>query len=255
MRPPYKVIWNDTETTGLTERHGVIQWSAKVFIDGVEKDRIDLKIQPLKGHSIIQDDLIEDDALEANHITREELFDSSRFTPKVAHQAIVGLCSRYVDKFDPKDKFIWHGFNSRFDMDRTRDLFVKCGDKFFGSWFWFPPADIMGLAINLLTKERARLFDFKQKTVWEYLHPDEVGKYKDEEWHDAMFDIDRCRDIQAALRARLQKGIITANKERDQFKLAVESQQEEIKRQNAVIEKMTEEIGNLEAQLATANSR
>lgn len=244
MSRPYKVIWNDTETTGTEKEHGLIQWSAKIFIDGVEKDKIDLKIQPFK------DDKIEDSALEANHTSKDELFSSDRFTPKVAHQAIVGLCARYVDKFDKKDKFIWKGFNSRFDMDRTRDFFTKLGDTYFGSWFWFPPADIMGLAIHILQRERVRLPDFKQKTVWEYLFPEQKDKYKEEEWHDAMFDIDRCRDIENALRARLQTAIDKAREERDQFQNALKASEESIKELKDKYDTLEAHNKTIESQLA-----
>lgn len=219
----FKVLWNDTETTGLTEKHGLIQWSAKVFIDGIEVDSIDLKIQPHPS------DEISNEALETNHITKEELYSSDRFTPKVAYQAIIGLCARHVDKYAREDKFVWKGFNARFDMDRTRDFFTKMGDKYFGSYFWFPPADIMGLAMHILQKERYKFPDFKQRTVWDMLHPDKKEEYTDDQWHDALFDLDRCRDIESALRARLQKGITTAQLERDQFKMALEASEEAVK--------------------------
>jgi DNA polymerase-3 subunit epsilon len=249
MSRPFKVIWNDTETTGLTELHGLHQWSAKVFIDGVEKESIDLKMRPYMT------DLIEDSALEASHVTREELFADDRLEPDVAYKAIIALCGRYVDKFDRKDKFIWKGFNSRFDMDRTRDFFLKNNDTYFGSWFWFPPADIMGLAIHILQRERVRLDDFKQKTVWEYLHPTLKDKYKEEEWHDALFDLDRCRDIETALRNRLQKAIDTARLERDEFKKAHDAQIEEIKRLTLVSERLTAEVATLESEITQLTSR
>ena len=226
MRPKHKIIWIDTETTGTTEKHGVIQFTAKVVVNNTALDSIDMKIQPFK------EDLISDEALEVNKITREELFSSERFTPQQAYKAIIGICQKHIDKFDKKDKFIWKGFNSRFDMDMTRALFTKCGDKYFGSWFWFPPADIMGLAMHLLQRERGKLIDFKQRTVWEYLHPDLKDKYKEEEWHDALFDVDRCMDIETALRSRIEKGIHKWKSEAEKYKVCYESQIDEIKRLN-----------------------
>lgn len=255
MSRPFKVIWNDTETTGLTEKHGLHQWSAKIFIDGVEKDHIDIKMQPFKKHPIVQDDLIEDSALEAGHVTREELFSEDRVRPETAYKAIIAFLQKHVDKFDKKDKLIWKGFNSRFDMDRTRDFFTKNKDTYFGSWFWFPPADIMGLAMHLLQRERPRLEDFKQKTVWDYLHPELKDKYKDEEWHDALFDLDRCRDIEDVLRKRIVKGITNAQMERDEFKKAHDSQIDEIRRLVLLTESLTAEVATLEAEVTQLNSR
>lgn len=174
--------------------HGIIQWTATVIIDGEEKESIDLMIQPFP------DDAIEEEALETNNTNREQLFNGSRLTPKAAYMDITRFLAKYISKFDRKDKFFWIGYNARFDADFTRKFFEKNGDKYFGSWFWFPILDVTILAGYLLQNQRTKLKDFKLKTVWEFLHQDQLLLHNEDSWHDALFDIKRTLDIEVALR-------------------------------------------------------
>lgn len=191
-----KRLYVDCETSGTDPKlHGIIQWTATVMIDGVEEESIDIKMQPFP------DDEISDEALEVNNISREQLFDEIRLTPKQAYVEITRFLAKYISKFDKKDKFFWIGYNARFDADFTREFFNKNGDVYFGSWFWFPILDVAILAGYLLQNQRTKLPDFKLKTVWEFLHPDQLVLHSEDEWHDALFDIKRTVDVEAALRA------------------------------------------------------
>lgn len=42
---------------------------------------------------------------------------------------------------------------------------VYSGDKYFRSWFYFPPIDVMGMAAIHLMKRRADMKDFELLTV------------------------------------------------------------------------------------------
>jgi DNA polymerase-3 subunit epsilon len=72
-----------------------------------------------------------------------------------------------------------------------RSWFVKNGDKYFGSWFWSNSLDVMVLATQKLLSKRAKMENFKLKTV-----AAEFGITIDEQrLHDAQYDIDLTRYI------------------------------------------------------------
>lgn len=205
---PIKKFYNDTETTGTDpKRHGIIQWTGIMFIDGKEVDRIDLAIRPFP------EDVIEDEALEANGITREELASPDRLTPKEAYRQIVKFLGKHIDKFNKKDKAFWVGYNAKFDGDMTREFFAKNGDVYFGSWFWMPILDIMSFAGFFLMKLRHTLPNFKLKTVFDHLYPDKAAQYDlaaqegEDPWHDSLFDVERTIDVEAAFRKMVGENI------------------------------------------------
>ena len=96
------------------------------------------------------------------------------------------MLSKYVDKFDKKDKFFLVGYNNAsFDNSFFRAFFVQNNDNYFGSWFWSNSLDAMVLASNFLINERNNMIDFKQSTVAKYLGI-EVDETK---LHDAEYDV------------------------------------------------------------------
>lgn len=188
-----KKFYVDCETTGTDpKKHGIIQISAKIAIDGVIKDSLNLLVQPFPT------DEINDDALKANGITKEQLFTYDRLEPAGAHKQLCIFLAKWVNKFEKTDKFFWVGYKAAFDSDMLREFFAKNGDTYFGSWFFTPPLCVMSLAGFLLAKRRHAMENFKLKTVYETLYPD--SRYSEEDWHDAMFDIDRTIDVETALR-------------------------------------------------------
>lgn len=193
-----KKIYVDAETTGTDpQRHGLIQWSARIIINGDIKRNINLRIRPFP------EDIIEEDALEVNGLGPLDMADQTRLAPAEAYKQIVANLEPFVDKYDKKDKMIWLGFRAGFDSDFTRQFFHKNGDTYFGAWFFTPPLCVMTLAAYLLQKERHRMENFKLRTVYNHLHPHMVDHWKDDDWHDSMFDIARTIDIEDALRRKV----------------------------------------------------
>jgi DNA polymerase-3 subunit epsilon len=176
----------DVETTGTNQvRNGIIQ------IGGVlcrregdtfaALEEFELNVAPYPT------DLIEDEALAVSGITRDQilLFEP----PDVVHKKLTDLFGKYCNKFDRKDKMVFVGYNASFDYGFLRRWFEKGGDKYFGSWFWHPPVDVMTLAMVQLAEVRQELADFKLGTVAARLHIPAEGA------HTALADARTARAI------------------------------------------------------------
>lgn len=174
-----KIFYYDTETTGVKHwKNGIHQISGAVEIDGEIKEYFDLKIQPYK------DAVIEDDALAVSGITREQIATYMTFAD--GYKAIINIISKYVDRFDKKDKFFLCGYNNcSFDNAFFRAFFVQNLDNYFGSYFWSSSIDVMVLASQKLIHVRPSMIDFKQSTVAKHLGI-EVDETK---LHDAEYDV------------------------------------------------------------------
>lgn len=121
-----KVLWFDTETTGLDpEKHGIIQFACLVEIDGKVKEQFEVKMKPPGTE-------ISEEALKVNGYTRESL--ESFNSPFYAKRQITDMLSVYVDKYDPSDKFIPAGQNIQFDIDMLHSLFKHTKDNYMFSF-------------------------------------------------------------------------------------------------------------------------
>lgn len=179
-----KFCFIDTETTGTDpKKNGIIQIAGEiVFAD--ENKMLELHSRANFNYSLkpFENDYIEDKALEVNGITRKQINNFSE--PKLVYSQFSDTLSGCCDKFDKQDKLFFIGYNARFDMDFMRAWFEKNNDKYFGSWFFFPPIDVMNIAIFNCIKERHLLPNFKLATVAEHL-----GITAEGDFHDAMKDI------------------------------------------------------------------
>lgn len=173
-----KLCFIDCETTGLDAyKNGLIQLAGKIVIDGEERESFNHRIQPFSN------DQIDQRALDTNGITREELKEYP--SPVTIYTAFTALLGKYVDKFKSTDKFHFVAYNAPFDMEFVRAFFKKNNDEYFGSWFWFPPIDVMGIVAFQLQHKRASLSNFKLLSVAQHYGLPVKGKA-----HDAMFDIE-----------------------------------------------------------------
>ena len=121
-----KVLWIDTETTGLDpDKHGIIQLAMIVDIDGQIKGKETFTMCPTGRASTKE-------ALEVNGYTQEQIR-GFELWENVYHK-VTEFMSRFVDKFKKEDKFILGGQNVGFDCDMMKSWFEYCDDKYWFSW-------------------------------------------------------------------------------------------------------------------------
>ena len=182
-----KFVFIDTETTGLDpQRHGIIQFAGMILFEEngfyVNKESFDFR---LKTFSV---DEVDDKALEVNGTSREEI--ATFRHPQDIYVEFSKILCKYCNKFDKEDKMFFVGYNARFAYDFMRRWFEKCGDNYFGSFFFYPPIDVMNLAIVKLMPIRKSLPNFKLQTVTEHFNIVPEGNL-----HDAFTDIDITRQL------------------------------------------------------------
>lgn len=180
-----KILFFDLETTGvLINKNGIHQISGCIVIDGVEKETFDFKVQPNPKA------VIEQEALDVAGVTKEQILSYPPMDE--IYSKFINMLSKYVDKFNKKDKFFLAGYNNAsFDNQFLRAWFLQNGDKYFGSWFWSNSLDVMILATPFLAEKRSQMENFKQGTVAKTLGI-EVDETK---LHDALYDIEVCMSI------------------------------------------------------------
>lgn len=108
------------------------------------------------------------------------------------YRQLVGILSKYVNKFDKRDKMYLVGYNNAgFDNNFLRALFTQCGDKYFGSWFYPNCMDVYVMVTPFLMGVRNDMENFKLMTVARTMGI-EIDENK---LHDATYDIELTRDI------------------------------------------------------------
>lgn len=181
-----KLFFEDTETTGVDfHKNGITQIAGMIYFldkEYVKKAEFNFSVKPFDT------DEITEKALEITKKTREEIMGYD--PPLTVYNKLTSLLGEHCDKYNKQDKFFFVGYNSRFDYDFMRKFFEKCGDQYFGSYFFFPPIDVMNSAIQNMIKRRHILPNFKLGTV-----ADHLGIKVEGDFHDAMKDIEITRLI------------------------------------------------------------
>lgn len=180
-----KMIYLDLETTGTAvDQHGIVQLAAIVEIGGDIVDEMTLDMAPITG------DIIEQQALAVSGIPLEGIF--QRMPAKEAYGKFTAMVCGHVDRFNKQDKFHLAGYNILgFDAPFLRRWFEKNGDKWFGSYFWFPSIDVMAMAADYVAPYRHTLENFKLATVCRAFGI-EVDETK---LHDALYDVRLTREL------------------------------------------------------------
>lgn len=189
-----KYCFIDVETTGLTEKHGIIQIAGAIVKREEDSknlmvwDQFSFRCQPFRGM-----DLIADEALAVNGVTREQM--ETFPPPTVIYSKLVEILGAHCDKFDPTDKMFFTGYNAEFDNQRMREWFKKNNDDFFGSWFFNPAKDVMQLALDYLEETRYTMKNFKLGTV-----ATKMGITSSGNLHEAGADIELTMKIFAQIK-------------------------------------------------------
>ena len=189
-----KLIYIDVETTGIPcPQSGLVQLAGLVEEDGEIRESFDYRI------GLFPADTVSDEALAVNGLTREEIAEFDK--PDTVFSRFIQLLDGLVDRYDRTNKLQFVGYNATFDAGHLRAWFEKNNDKYFGSWFWHPPIDVMGMAAVALMKRRAELRDFKLGTVAQALGLE----VDDTKAHDALYDAHLTRRMFRALLERLKQ--------------------------------------------------
>lgn len=175
-----KLFWTDTETSGVKYNSAIVQIAGIFEIDGVVDNEFSIRMRPHDGADINAK------ALEHNNLTKEEIMDYKDH--KSQFNLFKEYLEEYVDPFDPQDKFVVCGYNVKFDCDMIRALFTRCGDKFYGSWFFWPVIDVQTLVAEHLAKTGLRLKNYQLSTICNHFGI-EINA------HEALSDIQATREL------------------------------------------------------------
>lgn len=180
-----KILYFDVETTGLNAvENGIIQLAGIVEIDGKVQEEFNFNIKTFP------DDKIEDKALEVHGNTRDDI--ASFPEPLVVYHKLTAILMKYVYRYKKNktfaDKFYPAGYRVLFDIDFLNEWFVKCGDKYFGSWQNWHSIDALQKLYEMELKGLITLPNYKLDTVCKHFGI-EINA------HDALSDIRATREL------------------------------------------------------------
>lgn len=192
-----KVLWFDTETTGVDPvKNDIIQIAGIVEIDGQEAERFEFKCLPRPGS------IIEESALKVNNRTMEEI--QNWPDPTEVYRKLLSIFSRYVDKYDKRDKMIPAGHVVSFDVQMLAAFFKKSGDQYgIGSYMIWQPLDTM--YIGVLSK-RLGIIDPINLKLSELCS---LFNVKNEQAHDAFGDIVASRNLYYSMIESIKKHLMS----------------------------------------------
>jgi len=192
-----KRLYIDLETTGTDcYSNGIHQISGIIEIDGIIKEKFDFKVRPFEGCVIV------DEALEKGNVTLEQIM---QYTPeKEVFNFLTIILSKYVNKFNPKDKLTFVGYNANFDNDFLRQFWLRNRDEFYNSIFWGNILDVMVVATEFFEEFRQEFENFKLMTIAQAL----LILIDESKLHNAMYDIEITREILLELVKQRKENIL-----------------------------------------------
>jgi len=176
-----KLAFVDLETTGIfPSKHGIHSIAIKLVDDDLTDGKCEWFVENVRPFPT---DDFDATALKISGKTFEDL--AAYPSAKEVYAKLNTFLEANINKFNKTDKAFFLAYNARFDADFLRKYFEKCGDKYFGSWFWTPPIDIMSLASVPLMDKRHTMENFKLGTV-----ADTLGVTVDSgNLHNAQYDV------------------------------------------------------------------
>jgi DNA polymerase III alpha subunit (gram-positive type) len=198
-----KILWFDTETTGLeSSRNGMIQLAMLMDIDGEVVDEIQANIQPFDSDMMsigIAD--VENDPQDISWQESKEAYEDAitptgikindirKFLyPQLALAKINAFLQKHISKFDKTDKAYIGGYNIPFDIAFLSKFYEKCGDKYLGSYINWRHIDVRSMLYLANYHGKISLEHYKLETVCKYFSIEL-------EAHNPMSDIKTTREI------------------------------------------------------------
>ena len=178
-------VFFDVETTGVNPKlHSIHQLAGCIEVNGEVVEYFDIRCKPYPKAQI------DPGALKVCNVTEAQIMAYPDM--KIAYKQLILMLSKYIDKFDTKNKAHLVGFNNRFFDDVFLRVFFELnGDLYIGSWFYTDSLDCIVLASQYLLDRREGMQNFKQGTVAKELGI-EVDKTR---LHDARYDVELLRKI------------------------------------------------------------
>lgn len=170
-----KTFFFDVETTGLDVAvHGIVQLSGVIEIDDNPVDEFNFFVQPPPKT------MVSPQALAVNKLTIDQIktFDDYPTT----WNKLTTIMNKYVNKFDPMDKFYPAGYNVGFDYPFLQKMAKIAGDNYFGAYFNHHLIDPFAIVRWLDYTKRIKIANHKLETVCKYYSIPIVA-------HDALSDI------------------------------------------------------------------
>lgn len=124
-----KLLYLDTETTGLTDNSAIVQIAGAIEIDDEVVEWFNIRCKPHDGADISES------ALKTIGLTIDEL--NKEQEPKEALKELENIFAKYVDKYDKKDKLIMICHNYSFDFRMLYNFYNRLGNKYMGSFIDF----------------------------------------------------------------------------------------------------------------------
>ena len=175
-----KVLYFDTETTGISPRNNeIIQFAALIEIDGEVVEEINLRSRPLKPENI------NPEALKVTGLSLDEMEKYPH--PREAILEIKKFFERHVNKYDKGDKFFPAGHNVIFDLDFLQAYFISQGEQYgTGAYQNWQALDTRVLANFLCYQGKLKVPNIKLETLCQHFEIPLVA-------HDALNDIKATR--------------------------------------------------------------
>lgn len=174
-----KKIYVDLETTGLdVEKHGICQISGivEVGLEVVEEFDFSVKLYPL--------DEISADAIAINGYTA----DRAGVSPSEAYRSVIDVFSRYIDRYNKLDKFLWVGQNPSFDYTFLDKFFKKNRNDYLYAYIHYRKIDLITISAFLAEAGVIKIDSCKLADVAKAL---EIPLQA----HNALNDVRAVRDI------------------------------------------------------------
>lgn len=189
-----KILWLDTETTGLYNwKNDIIQLGGIVEFNNKAIAECNIKMQPSDWNTV------EDKALAVSGTTIDMLMEYP--SASEGFRKFESFLNLHVDRFNRADKFIFAGYNTQFDHGFVKSLFKKHGNKFMNSYFEYKLLDVYQLVFMLALHYKWDLPNHKLVTMANFFNIPIVA-------HDALGDIRATRELFYLLKDKYLKEVV-----------------------------------------------
>ena len=186
-----KIIYLATEKGGPdTNVCALLQLSAAIEIEWQVVEKLDYYIKPYPTDPLITKEATDKHGITAEIIQKNE---GNKFKdPHLVFTDLKEKLAKYVDPYNKQDKFFMVGYNIiSYDDVVLRKFFGKNNDSYYGSWFWYPPIDMMAICADVLLSKRMEMPNFQLATVAQYMGI----KIEENQLHNAMYDVKITREL------------------------------------------------------------